>query len=218
MFIPEDERKVWNERCVGQVLNTLDRYGLTENTLLIVTSDNGPRIGEKGHKSAGDWRGYKSHIWEGGHRIPFIARWPGRIKPDSTCDELICLTDLMGMCAGIVGARLSDDSGQDSYNILPALLGEKYNTLIREAIVHHSCFGVFSIRQGPWKLILETKSSGGWVEPRGSGPEPGSPGQLYNLADDIQEENDLWDKHPKIVQDLTKLLEKYKEKGHSRLL
>ena len=204
--------------CVGQVLNTLDRFGLTENTLVIVTSDNGPRIGEKGHKSAGDWRGYKSHIWEGGHRIPFIARWPGRIEPDSTCDELICLTDLMGTCAAIVGARLRDDAGQDSYNILPALLGEKYNTPIREAIVHHSCFGVFSIRQGPWKLILETKSSGGWVEPGGDGPKPGSPGQLYNMADDPHEENDLWDKHPEIVQDLTKLLEKYKEKGHSRPL
>jgi len=97
-------------------------------------------------------------------------------------------------------------------------LGEKYNEPIREAIVHHSCFGVFSIRQGPWKLILETKSSGGWVKPGGSGPEPGSPGQLYNLTDDLYEENDLWDKHPEIVQDLTKLLEKYKKIGHSRPL
>jgi arylsulfatase A len=204
--------------CVGQVLDTLDQLGLTENTLVIFTSDNGPRIGSKGHKSAGDWRGYKSHIWEGGHRIPFIARWPGRIKTDSICDELICLTDLMGTCAAIVRVKLGDGIGPDSYNILPALLGQKYNEPIREAIVHHSCYGVFSIRRGPWKLILETKSSGGWVKPRGSGPEPGNPGQLYNLADDLQEKNDLWDKHLEIVQELTKLLEKYKQQGHSRSL
>lgn len=204
--------------CLGQVLDTLDQLGLTENTLVIFTSDNGPRIGAKGHKSAGDWKGYKSHIWEGGHRIPFIARWPGRIEPDSTCDELICLTDLMRTCAAIVGAKLGDDSGQDSYNIMPALLGKKYNEPIREAIVHHSCYGVFSIRRGQWKLIFETKSSGGWVKPGGSGPEPGNPGQLYNLVDDPYEKNDLWDKHPEIVQDLTKLLEKYQQQGHSRPL
>jgi len=204
--------------CVGQVLDTLDRLKLAQDTLVIVTSDNGPRIGEKGHRSAGNWRGYKSHIWEGGHRVPFIARWPGRIKPNTTSDELICLTDLIATSAAIIGTRLPDNAGQDSYNILPALLGEKRDRAIREAIVHHSVFGVFSIRQGPWKLILETKSSGGWVQPSGEGPEPGSPGQLYNLAQDPYEQKDLWDKHPEIVDRLTKLLEKYKKEGHSRPL
>ncbi len=204
--------------CVGQVLDTLERLKLTENTLVIVTSDNGPRIGKKGHASAGDLRGYKSHIWEGGHRVPLIARWPSRTKPGTTSDELICLTDLIATCAAIVGTKLPDDAGQDSYNILPALLGEKTDKPIREAIVHHSCYGVFSIRQGDWKLILGTKSSGGWVEPSGSGPEENSAGQLYNLADDPYEENDLWDKHPDIVECLTKLLEKYKKQGYSRPL
>jgi len=204
--------------CVGRVLDTLDRLKLAGNTLIIVTSDNGPRIGKKGHASSGDWRGYKSHIWEGGHRIPFIARWPGRIKPGTASDEVICLTDLIATCSAIVGTKLPEDAGQDSYNILPALLGEKSNKPIRDAIVHHSCFGVFSIRQGHWKLILGTKSSGGWVEPGGSGPKEGSPGQLYNLADDPYEENDLWDKHPDIVERLTRLLEKYQKQGYSRPL
>jgi len=202
--------------CVGQVLSTLDELKLADDTLVIVTSDNGPRIGQKGHQSAGPWRGYKSHIWEGGHRIPFIARWPGRIEPGTTCDELICLTDLMATCAAMVKAKLPDEAGPDSYNILPALLGEDLNRPIRDAIVHHSCFGVFGIRQGNWKLILGTKGSGGWVEPAGSGPQPGSPGQLYNLANDPYEQHDLWDKHPEKVEHLTGLLERYKKQGYSR--
>ena len=204
--------------CVGQILDALDRWKLSGSTLVIFTSDNGPRIGSKGHQSAGNWRGYKSHIWEGGHRVPFIARWPGKIKPNTTCDELVCLTDLMGTCAAVVGAELPENAGQDSYNILPALLGERSDHPIRQAVVLHSCFGVFAIRQGPWKLILGTKGSGGWVEPPGEGPKEGCPGQLYNLADDPHEENDLWDKHPEIVARLTNLLENYKKQGHSRSL
>jgi len=213
---PRGDLVVLVDWCVGQVLDTLDRLKLTNDTLVIFTSDNGPRIGKKGHKSAGNWRGFKSHIWEGGHRVPFIARWPGRIEPDTTCDELICLTDLTATCAAIVGTSLPENAGQDSYNILPALLGKKLDKPIREAIVHHSCFGVFSIRQGRWKLIQGTKGSGGWVEPGGGGPKPGSPGQLYNLANDPYEENDLWDKLPEQVERLTNLLEKYKKQGYSR--
>jgi arylsulfatase A-like enzyme len=204
--------------CVGQVVDTLDRTGLADNTLVIATSDNGPRIGAKGHKSSGPWRGYKSHTWEGGHRVSFIARWPRKIRPGTTSDELICLTDLMATCAALVGAKLPDNAAPDSYNVLPALLAQKTHKPIRDAIVSHSSKGVFAIRQGPWKLILETKGSGGWVEPRDSDPEPASPGQLYNLADDPYEKNDLWDKHPEIVARLTELLETYKRQGYSRPL
>lgn len=205
--------------CVGQVLEALDALGLSDNTLVIATSDNGPRIGAKEHKSSGPYRGYKSHVWEGGHRIPFIARWPGRIKPNTTCDELICLMDLLATCAAVVGTGLPDNAGQDSYNILPALLGEKSDKPIRDAIVHHSSKGVFGIRQGPWKLILETKGSGGWVDPRDRGPYGSDkPGQLYNLADDPYEKKDLWDKHPQIVRRLTDLLEKIKRQGYSQPL
>jgi len=207
---------VWTDWCVGRIIDALDRLGLTENTLLIVTSDNGPRHGQKGHKSSGQLRGFKSHIWEGGHRIPFIARWPGKIKPGTTSDEVICLTDLVATCAAIVGAELPADAGPDSFNILPALLGAELDEPIRPAIVHHSVYGVFSIRQGKWKLILDTKTSGGWVRPSGKKPQPGTPGQLYNLRDDPYEQNDLWDKYPDVVERLTKLLEKYKRQGHSQ--
>ncbi len=207
---------VWTDWCVGRILDALDHLGPTENTLLIVTSDNGPRHGREGHKSSGKLRGFKSHIWEGGHRIPFIARWPGKIEPGSTCDEVICLTDLIATCAAIVGIELPDDAGPDSFNILPALLNAELDKPIRPAIVHHSVFGVFSIRQGKWKLILDTKTSGGWVRPSGKKPQPGTPGQLYNLQDDPYEQNDLWDEYPQVVKRLTKLLEKYKKQGHSK--
>jgi len=205
--------------CVGEVGDTLDQMNLADNTLVVATSDNGPRIGAKGHKSSGPWRGYKSHTWEGGHRIPFIARWPGKIEPGTTCDELICLMDLMATSAAIVGTELPDDAGPDSLNVLPLLLGEKPASPIRNSLVSHSSKGVFAIRQGSWKLIPETKGSGGWVDPRDSGPfSAEGPGQLYNLARDPYETNNLWDKHPEIVERLTKLLEKIKRQGYSRPL
>jgi len=201
--------------CVGQIVETLERLGLADNTLLIVASDNGPHEGTSGHKSAGDHRGYKSHTWEGGHRVPFIARWPGRIKPGAVSAEPICLTDLMATCAAILGDRLPADAGPDSYNILPALLGEKLGHPIREALVSHSVYGVFAVRRGPWKLILENQDSGGWVAPAGTAPKPGTPGQLYNLDEDPAEQKNLFDKHPEIVRRLTALLEKYKAEGRS---
>jgi len=213
---PRGDLVVLVDWCVGQIVSALQRIGLTDDTLLIVTSDNGPRRGVNGHTSAGDLRGYKSHTWEGGHRVPFIARWPGKIKPNTISDDPICLTDLMATCAAILGVTLPANAGQDSYNILPALLGEELHKPIREAIVSHSVFGVFAIRHGPWKLILENQNSGGWVRPRGSGPEPSSPGQLYNLDEDPAEQNNLFDKHPSMVKRLTALLERYKKQGYSR--
>ena len=209
---PRGDQVVLFDWSVGQIVKVLDKLGISDNTLLIITSDNGLREGVNGHKSAGDLRGLKGSIWEGGHRVPFIARWPGKIKAGTTSDEVICLTDLIATCAAIVGAELPNDAGQDSYNILPALLGEKLDKPIREAIVHHSGSGVFAIRQGEWKLILESKGAGYHDGP----PKAGSPGQLYNLADDPYEKDDLWAKHPEVVERLTKLLNKYKKQGHSR--
>jgi arylsulfatase A-like enzyme len=209
---PRGDQVVLFDWSVGEVVKTLDKLGISDNTLVIVTSDNGPREEINRHKSAGDLRGLKGSIWEGGHRVPFIARWPGKIKAGTTSDEIICLTDLIATFAAIVGTELPKDAGQDSYNILPALLGKKLGKPIREAIVHHSGAGVFAIRQGEWKLILESKGAGYHDGP----PETGSPGQLYNLANDLYEKNDLWEKHPEIVKPLTKLLDKYKKQGYSR--
>jgi arylsulfatase A-like enzyme len=201
--------------CLGEVLSGLDRLDIADETLVIMTSDNGPRRGMEGHRSSGSLRGFKSHIWEGGHRVPFIARWPGKIQSDSTSDEMICLTDLMSTCAAILDADLPADAGPDSYNILPALLGKKRENPIRDALVSHSENGTFAIRQGNWKLILDNKTSGGWVEPSGEPPKPGSPGQLYDLHSDPYEENDLWGKRQDIVERLSCLLEGYKSEGRS---
>jgi len=215
---------------VGQVVKALERNGLTDNTLIIVTSDNGSPgrtkinrapyaiIKEYGHYPNGRLRGIKADIWDGGHREPFIARWPGKIPAGTTSSELICLTDLLATCAAIVGAELPGNAGEDSYNILPAMLGQTLAEPIRQAVVHHSGSGMFSIRQGKWKLILG-RGSGGFSSPKFYKPKPGEPkGQLYNLEDDFAEANNLWNEHPQIVARLTNLLETYEEQGRSRPL
>jgi len=188
---------------------------MTEDTLVVFTSDNGPHPGTNGHFSAGRLRGLKSQIWEGGHRVPFVARWPRRIQRGGVSAEPICLVDSMATLAGIAGARLAADAGPDSYDILPALLGVKGPRPIREAIVSHSENGTFAIRRSAWKLIVDNKTSGGWMVPEGKPPVPGSPGQLYNLADDPFEQNDVWDKHPDLVRELRALLERYQREGRS---
>ncbi|MBX6314821.1 MAG: arylsulfatase, partial [Isosphaeraceae bacterium] len=210
------------DATVGQVLAALDRAGLTDNTLVLFTSDNGAHwlpsdIAQWGHRANGPLRGQKADAWEGGHRVPFLARWPGKIRPGSTSEQTICLTDVFATVAAIVGASLPDEAGEDSINLLPALLGEAKAPL-REAVVHHSADGLFAIRQGPWKLILGL-GSGGFSQPKRLEPEPGGPaGQLYNLADDPGETKNLYQEHPEIVRRLTSLLEKYQQQGRSRSL
>ena len=209
------------DATIGRIVDAVDRAGAKDNTLIIVTSDNGShwpveQIEQFKHKANHHFRGQKADIHDGGHRVPFICRWPAKIKPSSRSDQLVCLTDLLAMCAAIVGAELSDDASQDSYNILPAMLIPDLNKPIREAIVHHSLSGMFSIRQGRWKLILG-RGSGGFTAPRQIKPKPGEPqGQLYDLDADPGEQNNLWAEHPQIVQRLTTLLDRYKEQGHSR--
>jgi arylsulfatase A-like enzyme len=206
---------------VGQVVKALERNGLVDNTLIMVTSDNGSPGRTKvkrdpysiielyGHYPNGDLRGIKADVWDGGHREPFIARWPGTIPAGAVSDELICLTDLTATCASIVGARLPDNAAEDSYDILPALLARNRAEPIREAVVHHSLSGVFCIRQGKWKLILG-RGSGGFSSPRTYKPKPGEPkGQLYDMEDDPAESRNLWSKHPETVEHLTNLLAKY---------
>ena len=209
--------------AVGQVLAALERAGLTTNTLVIFTSDNGcsPAAGtaelkSKGHSPSGPGRGFKADIWEGGHRVPFIARWPSHVKAGATSEATICLSDLLATSAALVGAKLPENAGEDSVNILPALLGENLARPLREAIVHHSIDGRFAIRQGPWKLAF-CPGSGGWASPKDAEarkqnlPEV----QLYNLATDPGETNNLRAAHPGIVKRLTKLLEKYVTAGRS---
>ena len=208
--------------CVGQVMHALDQHGLTDNTLLIFTADNGcspaakfKQMHAKGHFPSYKFRGHKADIYEGGHRVPFIARWPAKVKAQSHSEQLICLTDLMATCADLLNTKLPAGIGVDSVSILPALL-EQNDKPLRKAVVHHSIHGAFSIRQGHWKLAL-CPGSGGWSHPR-----PGSnhfaqlsPYQLYDLQDDLGETNNLQGKHPEVVKHLTTLLQSYIDQGRS---
>ena len=165
----------------GRVLRALDRAKVRDNTLVVFTSDNGAHwlpsdIEAWGHRANGALRGQKSDIWEGGHRIPFIVRWPGRIRAGGTSQELICLTDVLATVAGIVHAPLPRDAAEDSVNLLPVLLGRTLRAPIREAIVHHSGDGTFGIRQGTWKLALGLGSHGFSEPERSRRPREGPKG------------------------------------------
>ncbi|MCC6342334.1 MAG: arylsulfatase [Bryobacterales bacterium] len=203
---------------LGQVMRALDETGLARNTLLIFTSDNGahwtPEDKAKfAHRANADWKGMKADIWDAGHRIPFLARWPGHIAPGTVSRELGCLTDLMATAASITGFALPREAGEDSYSLLPALQGGKGS---RQAVVHHSVDGMFSIREGAWKLCLGL-GSGGFSSPRRVEPQPGGPfGQLYNLDSDPGETKNLFQSRPDVAQRLTAILDQYKKQGYSR--
>jgi arylsulfatase A len=207
---------------IGEVLRALDEQGLTQDTLVIFTSDNGcspqadfPTLESKGHDPSQVFRGHKADIYEGGHRIPFIARWPGKVKAGSKSEQTICLTDFMRTVADILDVNLPDDAAEDSVSILPVLMS-KDTAPVREATVHHSVNGSFSIRQGKWKLEF-CPGSGGWSSPR-----PGQHDtsklpliQLYDLETDIVEERNIQHEYPAVVARLTELMEKYVKEGRS---
>ena len=212
-----------NDDCIGQVVNAVDMAGISENTLIVVTSDNGcspeadfEELENQGHDPSYIYRGHKADIFEGGHRVPFIVRWPGKIKPDSVCGDTTCLTDMLATCADLVGVGLPAGAGEDSVSMLPNLLGTTTDPL-REATVHHSIDGTFSIRQGKWKLV-DAAHSGGWSDPRPKNKKSWQdfpPVQLYDLEVDPGEAVNLENKHPEVVERLKTLLEKYKVSGRS---
>src|SRR5271170_5244997 len=206
----------------GKVLKTLDASGLADSTLVIFTSDNGcspaanvKLLESEGHYPSAEFRGYKADIWDGGHRIPFIVRWPGVVKAGTKCDEISCLNDLMATCAAIIGETLPANAAEDSVNMLPAFLQED-STPLREAVVHHSIDGCFAIRKGKWKLEL-CAGSGGWAAPREyAAKKLGLPPiQLYDMSVDVSEQKNVAADNPEVVKELTTLLERYVEEGRS---
>ena len=225
---------VQTDHVVGEVLDALNKSGVMEKTLVILTSDNGPeisgevnpgaydRLKEFGHASMGALRGAKRDAWEAGHRVPFIARWPGKIRASTTCDETICHVDLMATVAALLDAKLPADVGVDSVNILPALLGERRNAPLRDATVHHSGQGKFAIRRGDWVLILaptgdDNREQGEppWFQKnRGYTPHTES-GELFNLKVDPTQKNNLYASEPAKVNELTTLMERYVKEGRS---
>ncbi|MFQ5928603.1 MAG: arylsulfatase [Acidobacteriota bacterium] len=207
---------------VGQIVETVERLGISDNTLIIVTSDNGPerhmqaRKKQYNHYSSYHFRGMKRDAWDGGHRIPFIVRWPGRIKPGSRTNETICLTDLMATVAEILGVTLPQGAGEDSYSILPAMLGKPLDSPMREATVHHSSRGEFAIRQGDWKLITCQGSGGNNYDTEPNAiKEDDPPMQLYNMAEDVGERKNLFTQNPEMVEHLSRILDDYKTSSRS---
>ncbi len=193
------------DSMVGRIMQVVDELGLADHTLFIVTSDNGcsPRadfrmLARFGHDPSYVFRGMKSDIWEGGHRIPLLVRWPAVVAPGSRCEATVCLNDLMATMADIVGDTLPVRAGEDSYSLLPLLRGER--TAVRPSLIHHSIDGSFALRKGPWKLEM-TRGSGGWSLPaRVADTMDLPPGQLYDLDRDIREEENLWDRYPDRVK------------------
>jgi len=234
---------------VGEVVKTVEQAGIADNTLIIVTADNGCSPGAKiglkdktkiqfrmdqpveenpdAHYPSDIYRGHKADIYEGGHRVPFIARWDGTVKPGSVTDQTVSLVDFYATCAEIVGAETPDNQAEDSVSMLPILNGTSTEP-IHEAVMHHSYNGVFAVRKGKWKLIFGP-GSGGWSNP---GPpskrvvkgrtfiDPATLQenewmQLFDLEADPSELNNLYGKYPEVVKSLTELAQKVIDDGRS---
>jgi arylsulfatase A-like enzyme len=216
------------DHVVGELMKALKQHGFADNTLVIVTSDNGPEVTSvinmrktHMHDGARPWRGMKRDQWEGGHRVPFVASWPGKIKPGSTTEQTICLTDIMATCAEITGARLPNNAAEDSVNILPTLLGGSEDKAARRYTMHQTISLALAIRRGPWKY-LDHKGSGGNRYDRPQLRQfaipdnaPKAPGQLYNLDEDPGERNNLYLENPEIVKELKTKLDEFVKSGRS---
>lgn len=206
---------------VNQILNAIERNGFESNTLVIFTSDNGcsraAKIGalaKQNHPVSGPLRGSKADLWDGGHRVPFVAKWPGRIKPKTTNDQLICLVDFFATVADVIGKELPPGSCEDSMSFLAALEGEPVVSQ-RTGIVHHSLTGHFGYRTKNWKLLL-ARGSGGWSSPKEQQVPVGTvEGQLYKITDDIAEANNLYESKSDVAKRLLSLLEADVARGRS---
>ncbi len=211
------------DNVVGEVTSAIEKNGFADNTLVIFTSDNGcskvagiETLAKQGHKVSANLRGSKADIWDGGHRVPFIARWPGKIQPGSTCNQLICLTDLFATVAEIIGTTTPNGSCEDSVSFLPGLIGQPIPSS-RQGVVHHSISGHFAYRTGNWKLIL-ARASGGWSSPKENEVGKDAPkAQLYNMASDISEQNNLYAEQPELVQQLLRQLTADIKNGRSTI-
>jgi arylsulfatase A-like enzyme len=217
------------DAIVGRVMKALEEANLADNTIVVFTSDNGSpaRNGENesgpkhgvtkdfGHVPNAPWRGLKADIWEAGHRVPHIVRWPGVVEPGAVSDQLVCLVDWYATLAEVHGIALQDDQAEDSFSLLPILRG--LDEPVRESLIHHSGNGTFAIRRGDWKLIEGNLGSGGFTRPSMMKPKAGEPqGQLYNLAQDPRESKNLWLDEPVKVKELLEELNDIRDAGRSR--
>ncbi len=205
--------------ALGEVMAALSEHGIADETLLIFTTDNGhcpytnlEPFERVGHRVSGPFRGYKADIWEGGHRVPFIARWPGVTPPNTRCEQTIGLTDLLATCAALVGASLPDNAGEDSVSIVPLLQGDEAG--VRTETIYHSGAGHFAVFQGPWKLAL-CAGSGGFWNPEHPPDEDAPAAQLYNIEADPAERMNLVADYPDIARRLVAYLEQAVSQGRT---
>ena len=210
-----------NDDSVGQILAALEKNGQRENTLIIFSSDNGcsakdanvKELNKHGHYPSAGYRGYKTELWEGGHRVPFLASWPARIPPRSSNDSTICLNDLFATCAELLGMKTPDNSCEDSVSFLPALQNQPIPST-RRGIIHHSINGFFSCRLGDWKFLLAR--DGGAASERKLAKTPTVPkAQLYHLASDPAETTNLYEANPTKADELLAALKNDIQRGRS---
>ncbi len=205
---------------VGRVLSALRESGAEDNTLVIFTSDNGfaPYVGAKhleaqGHFPSGPLRGYKGDAWEGGHRVPFMVRWLGAVRPGAVCEQLVHQADVMATVADILGAKLPENAAEDSFSLAPLLRGR--DEPVRAHAISQGSRGLLALRQGSWKLLVGPSGGGAWSDLSAS-PADGHPAQLYDLSQDIAEKENLYAEHPEKVAQMTALLEQLVSQGRSR--
>ncbi|MFK5973476.1 MAG: arylsulfatase [Flavobacteriaceae bacterium] len=208
---------------MGRLNAILIKEGIADNTIVIFTSDNGcsPQadfkvLAEKGHNPSHIYRGHKADIYEAGHRVPFIVKWPKKIKPGSVSDKTICTTDLFATCADIVSIEVKENEGEDSFSMRPLFQDPNASNYLREATVHHSINGSFAIRKQNWKLIF-CPGSGGWSDPKPNSEEVKKlpKFQLYDLEKDPAEEQNLFGQHTEVSGELKQLMVSYIENGRS---
>jgi arylsulfatase A len=214
---------------VGSLLDKLEELDIADQTLVIFTSDNGPEVAavvnmrkDHDHDGARPWRGVKRDQWEGGHRVPLLVRWPGRIQAGMVSDQTVSLTDLMATCAGIVGFELPDDAAEDSFDLLPVLMDGDGEQPVRPYTLQQTWVANYSIRVGEWKYI-DHQGSGGNDYHRWEGLDayilpdsaPDAPGQLYDLATDPGETSNLYFEHPERVKEMKALLDQSIAAGRS---
>jgi len=209
---------------VGQILTALQKSGLDHNTLVIFTTDNGAsRVQSEcdmlekqyGHYSSYIYRGYKSDIWDGGHRIPFLVRWPAQIQANTVCEERVGIFDLFATAAELTGTTVPDNAGEDSVSLLPAFRGDTIPEAADRCLIHHSIDGMFALRRGDWKLC-RCPGSGGWsFRERDARWAQCPDNQLYHMADDPAEQNNLALRDPDRVEELTHLLHRAVVRGRT---
>lgn len=209
---------------IGQILKALDDNGFTQNTLVIFTADNGAeqyaydRIRNFGHHSSGPLRGVKRDLYEGGHRVPFIVKWPERVKAGDVCDGLISQVDIMATIASATGTQLPDDSAHDSHDMLP--MWQNNSESPRHSIVHNTAPKAFAIRHKQWVLIAAKSGAHSnvpsWFNDKFSYKDDDLPGELYDLNSDLAQKHNLYAQMPEKVKELTTVLETIRAKGQVR--